>query len=131
MFYPTVLEEGVKMLVETETSGAFMKSELEERPDPAQALKRGLANAEALSRYIGKTFRPAAQESNVETVVEFSIRLDGNGVYMIAQDQLAKQFPEYWYFGIGLLLIVVVLFARGGLLGIADALVAKLRGARA
>lgn len=51
-------------------------------------------------------------------------------VYMIAQDQLAKQFPEYWYFGIGLLLVVVVLFARGGLLGILDLAVAKIRGAR-
>ncbi len=51
-------------------------------------------------------------------------------VYMIAQDQLAKQFPEYWYFGIGLLLVAVVLFARGGLLGIADLIVAKVRGVR-
>jgi branched-chain amino acid transport system permease protein len=51
-------------------------------------------------------------------------------VYMIAQDQLAKQFPEYWYFGIGLLLVAVVLFARGGLLGLFDAIVAKVRGAR-
>jgi branched-chain amino acid transport system permease protein len=51
-------------------------------------------------------------------------------VYMIAQDQLAKQFPEYWYFGIGLLLVAVVLFARGGLLGIADAIAAKFRGGR-
>jgi branched-chain amino acid transport system permease protein len=51
-------------------------------------------------------------------------------VYMIAQDQLAKQFPEYWYFGIGLLLVAVVLFARGGLLGIADLIVAKARGVR-
>ena len=51
-------------------------------------------------------------------------------VYMIAQDQLAKQFPEYWYFGIGLLLVAVVLFARGGLLGIVDTIVAKARGVR-
>lgn len=51
-------------------------------------------------------------------------------VYMIAQDQLAKQFPEYWYFGIGLLLVAVVLFARGGLLGIADRVVSKFRGER-
>jgi branched-chain amino acid transport system permease protein len=51
-------------------------------------------------------------------------------VYMIAQDQLAKQFPEYWYFGIGLLLVVVVIFARGGLLGIADLVAAKVRRAR-
>jgi branched-chain amino acid transport system permease protein len=50
-------------------------------------------------------------------------------VYMIAQDQLAKQFPEYWYFGIGLLLVLVVMFARGGLLGIVDAVVARVKGA--
>lgn len=46
-------------------------------------------------------------------------------VYLIAQDLLAKQFPQYWYFGIGLMLVLVVLFARGGLLGIADALAAR------
>jgi branched-chain amino acid transport system permease protein len=41
----------------------------------------------------------------------------GPVVYLIAQDYLAKQYPEYWYFGIGVLLIVGVLFARGGILG--------------
>ena len=49
-------------------------------------------------------------------------------VFLVAQDYLAKQFPEYWYFGIGLLLVIVVLFARGGILGICDTLVARLRG---
>jgi branched-chain amino acid transport system permease protein len=49
-------------------------------------------------------------------------------VFLIAQDYLARQFPEYWYFGIGLLLVVVVLFARGGILGISDALIARVRG---
>jgi branched-chain amino acid transport system permease protein len=44
----------------------------------------------------------------------------GPAVYLIAQDYLAKQFPEYWYFGIGALLIVVVLFAPGGILGLID-----------
>ena len=44
----------------------------------------------------------------------------GPVVYLIAQDTLAKQYPEYWYLGIGALLIVVVLFARGGILGILD-----------
>ncbi|MDQ5847890.1 MAG: branched-chain amino acid ABC transporter permease [Pseudomonadota bacterium] len=44
----------------------------------------------------------------------------GPVVYLIAQDYLAKQYPEYWYFGIGTLLIVVVLFARGGILGLMD-----------
>jgi branched-chain amino acid transport system permease protein len=44
----------------------------------------------------------------------------GPVVYLIAQDYLAKQYPEYWFLGIGVLLIVVVLFARGGILGILD-----------
>jgi len=44
----------------------------------------------------------------------------GPVVYLVAQDYLAKQYPEYWYFGIGVLLIVVVLFARGGILGLFD-----------
>jgi branched-chain amino acid transport system permease protein len=44
----------------------------------------------------------------------------GPVVYLIAQDYLAKQYPEYWYFGVGGLLIVVVLFARGGILGLTD-----------
>ena len=51
-------------------------------------------------------------------------------IFLIAQDYLAKQFPEYWYFGIGLMLVLVVLFARGGLLGISDAVIAKFRPRR-
>jgi branched-chain amino acid transport system permease protein len=43
-------------------------------------------------------------------------------VFLVAQDYLSKQFPEYWYFGIGLMLVLVVLFARGGLLGLSDKL---------
>jgi branched-chain amino acid transport system permease protein len=52
----------------------------------------------------------------------------GPVVYLIAQDSLAKQFPEYWYFGIGLMLVLVVMFARGGLLGILDGMVSRIRG---
>jgi branched-chain amino acid transport system permease protein len=51
----------------------------------------------------------------------------GPVVYLIAQDLLAKQFPEYWYLGIGTMLVLVVMFARGGILGILDRLIARLR----
>jgi branched-chain amino acid transport system permease protein len=44
----------------------------------------------------------------------------GPVVYLIAQDYLAKQFPEYWYFGIGFILVLVVMFAPGGILGLID-----------
>ena len=51
----------------------------------------------------------------------------GPVVYLIAQDLFAKQFPEYWGFGIGVMLVLVVMFARGGVLGILDVLLARLR----
>jgi branched-chain amino acid transport system permease protein len=44
----------------------------------------------------------------------------GPVVYIVVQDTLAKQYPEYWFLGIGVLLIVVVLFARGGILGLME-----------
>jgi branched-chain amino acid transport system permease protein len=44
----------------------------------------------------------------------------GPAVYLVARDYLAQQTPEYWYLGIGILLVVIVLFARGGILGLAD-----------
>lgn len=43
--------------------------------------------------------------------------LVGAAVFMIAQDTLASMNPVYWQFWIGLALVVIVLFARGGILG--------------
>lgn len=54
----------------------------------------------------------------------------GPALYLVAQDYLAKQFPEYWYFGIGTLLIAVVLFAPGGILGLADRLLPWLASSK-
>jgi branched-chain amino acid transport system permease protein len=44
----------------------------------------------------------------------------GAAVYMIAQDQLAKNDPVFWNFWIGAILVLTVLFARGGILGLID-----------
>jgi branched-chain amino acid transport system permease protein len=43
--------------------------------------------------------------------------LIGTIVFMLAQDTIAAMNPTYWQFYIGLLLVVIVLFARGGILG--------------
>jgi len=51
----------------------------------------------------------------------------GAPLYMIAQDRLARDDPADWLFWIGLLLVVVVMFARGGVLGIVDKLIALAR----
>jgi branched-chain amino acid transport system permease protein len=46
----------------------------------------------------------------------------GVPLYMIAQDRFSEIDPVYWYFWIGLLMVVVVLFARGGVLGLIERL---------
>src|SRR5258708_33187321 len=48
----------------------------------------------------------------------------GVALYMIAQDRFATIDPVYWYFWIGLFMILGVIFARGGVLG----LLARARG---
>lgn len=42
----------------------------------------------------------------------------GVPLYMIVQDSVARDYPVYWNFWIGLFLIIVVIFARGGVLGL-------------
>jgi branched-chain amino acid transport system permease protein len=51
----------------------------------------------------------------------------GAPLYMIAQDALAREDPAYWYFWIGALLVLAVFFARGGVLGLAERLLARRR----
>ena len=52
----------------------------------------------------------------------------GPVLFLVARDYLAKQTPEYWTLGIGLLLIAIVMFARGGVLGLADSVLDRLFG---
>ena len=52
--------------------------------------------------------------------------LIGAAVFMIAKDYLSGLNPVYWQFWIGILLIVVVLFGRGGIMGRAEALWLRL-----
>ncbi len=44
----------------------------------------------------------------------------GATVYLLLEDRLAQLSPEFWQFGVGLLLVLTVLFARRGLLGLVD-----------
>jgi branched-chain amino acid transport system permease protein len=48
----------------------------------------------------------------------------GVPLYMIAQDRFSEIDPVYWYFWIGLFMVLLVVFAPGGVLG----LVARIRG---
>ena len=42
----------------------------------------------------------------------------GVPLYMIAQDRFATVDPVYWYFWIGLFMVLLVIFVRGGVLGV-------------
>ena len=51
----------------------------------------------------------------------------GVPLYMIAQDRFSEINPVYWYFWIGLFMIFVVVFARGGVLGLLERYRARRR----
>ncbi|QJR11435.1 hypothetical protein DSM104443_02511 [Usitatibacter rugosus] len=51
----------------------------------------------------------------------------GTALFMIVQDWLSGLNPVYWQFWIGLLLVAMVLFARGGLLGLMDRISERVR----
>jgi len=55
--------------------------------------------------------------------------LVGAAVFMLAQDYLSSLDPAYWQFYIGLLLVLIVLFARGGILGGLEKLVQQRKSA--
>jgi branched-chain amino acid transport system permease protein len=56
--------------------------------------------------------------------------LVGARVFMVAQDYLSGIDPVYWQFWLGFFLVLIVLFARGGILGGLDTLRERLRGAK-
>ncbi|NJN39567.1 MAG: branched-chain amino acid ABC transporter permease [Gammaproteobacteria bacterium] len=47
--------------------------------------------------------------------------------YMVLEHTLAKAYPTAWQLGIGIVLIVVALYARNGILGIAESLRKRVR----
>ena len=51
--------------------------------------------------------------------------------YMVLSHFLSKIYPTAWQLGLGLLLVVIALFARNGILGIAEAAAHRLRSPRA
>ena len=51
----------------------------------------------------------------------------GTIIFLVARDQLAGINPQYWYFGIGLLLMGVVLFMPKGILGFLAQIVDRRR----
>ena len=51
----------------------------------------------------------------------------GAVAYMVLAHFLSKLYPTAWQLGLGLMLVIIALFARGGILGIGDAIASRLR----
>jgi len=55
----------------------------------------------------------------------------GAVAYMALAHFLSKIYPTAWQLGLGLLLVVIALFARNGILGLIEAAARRLRAPRA
>ena len=55
----------------------------------------------------------------------------GSVAYLTLSHTLAKVYPTAWQLGLGLLLVVIALFARNGVIGIVEAVWQRWRGRRA
>ena len=51
--------------------------------------------------------------------------------YMVLAHFLSKLYPTAWQLGLGLMLVAIALFARGGILGLGDNIAARFRSKRA
>jgi branched-chain amino acid transport system permease protein len=49
----------------------------------------------------------------------------GAVAYMVLANYLSQIYPTAWQLGLGLMLVVIALFARNGILGIGDSLVRR------
>ena len=51
-------------------------------------------------------------------------------IFLVARDQIADMNPQYWYFWLGLLLVVIIIFLPNGFLGGMAQLVSRIRSAK-
>jgi branched-chain amino acid transport system permease protein len=55
----------------------------------------------------------------------------GAAAYMVLEHFLARIYPTAWQLGLGLLLVVVALYARNGILGLSEIMWRRYRGRQA
>jgi len=79
------------LLLEAETSGAFAKGELEERPVPEKATENAVRSAQLLAMYVADKLKPVLVDRGMAAEIAFGIRCDGNGSVMVAQDPARGQ----------------------------------------
>jgi hypothetical protein len=92
LFYPTQIDEKTRILVEAETSGAFVKSDIEELPDPETAVVRAIQQIGVIGKQIGEVVGKQFEGTGTAFEVTFSMKLDAVGLVLLAQSPESGQF---------------------------------------
>ena len=85
MFFPSELDENTTILIEAETSAAFAKSDMEERPDPRSAFLNAVALAAKLSSAVSDGFGTSIQGQGASGTATFGVRIASSGAVMLSQ----------------------------------------------
>ena len=91
--FATQIEGDNLMLIETETSGAFAKSESEIRANPMAAFENALDAIGRIGRVACERIGAQTAGTAIESIdVHFGVKVDQQGGVMIAQENEAAQF---------------------------------------
>ena len=88
----TELNDTTEIVLETETSGAFSKSELEVEASPVKAFQNAAKTIGMVSATMTRLVRENAGPIAGESQVVFGIKIDSNGSVMIASAVAESQF---------------------------------------
>lgn len=92
MFYKTQISEETSIIIEAETSGAFTKSDLEDRPDPLRAGMNTINTIAKVAQQMAASLGPALDGTGLAIEVEFGVKADGVGMVMVSQNPDGGQF---------------------------------------
>lgn len=90
--YLSQTPDGGELMVEVETTGAFAKSDLEVEVSPATAYQNGLAAIGQVGAHLAHEVRKQMQGTKSQVEVRFGVKLDGNGLVMLAMSPEGSQF---------------------------------------
>ncbi len=98
----TDLTDDVQIMLETETTGAFSKSELEVDANPIKAFQNSLNAVGQVANVLAERARAQLNEGVSGTIdVRLGIKIDGNGAVMIAQTAENAQLDVTIRFTVG------------------------------
>ena len=80
-FFKTKLNKTEYVMLEAETSGAFVKSDLEVRPDPETALLTALDTVAKVAVSLGEKMAGAT----ASTEITFGVKIQPTGLVLISQ----------------------------------------------